>query len=85
MAVRLDNGNTATVIHKGTRRYAYGIEEFDSNGEVVRGHSGGGRTDAQILWNSGYTVIIQINESPPSANAISNEIISFISKQNGMR
>ena len=70
---------------KGTRRYAYGIEEFISNGEVVRGHSGGGRTDAEMLWDSGYTVIVQINANPPSVNSISNEIISFITRQNGMR
>jgi hypothetical protein len=67
---------------KGTRRYAYGIDEFDSNGEVVRGHSGGGRTDAQMLWNSDYTIIVQINANPPSVNAASNEIINFITRQN---
>lgn len=70
---------------KGMRRYAYGIEEFDSNGELVRGHSGGGRTDAQMLWNSGYTIIVQINAIPPPVNAISNDIINFVTKQNAMR
>ncbi|HEX6189265.1 MAG TPA: serine hydrolase domain-containing protein [Pyrinomonadaceae bacterium] len=70
---------------KGTRRYAYGIEEFVSHGEVVRGHSGGGRSDAEMLWDSGYTVIVQINANPPSVNAISNEIITFITRQNGLR
>jgi CubicO group peptidase (beta-lactamase class C family) len=67
---------------KGTRRYAYGIEEFDSNGEVVRGHSGGGRTDAQMLWNSDYTIILQINANPPSVNEVSSKIIDFITRQN---
>jgi CubicO group peptidase (beta-lactamase class C family) len=70
---------------KGMRRYAYGIEEFVSNGEVVRGHSGGGRSDAEMLWDSGYTVIVQINANPPSVNAVSNEIISFITRQNGLQ
>lgn len=70
---------------KGTRRYAYGIQEFVANGEVVRGHSGGGRTDAQMLWDSGYTIIVQINANPPAVTAVSNEIINFITKQNAMR
>jgi len=69
----------------GTRRYAYGIQESDSNGQVVRGHSGGGRTDAQMLWDSGYTIIMQINANPPAVTAVSNEIINFITKQNAMR
>lgn len=70
---------------KDARRYAYGVEEFDSNGELVRGHSGGSRTDARMLWNSSYTVIVQVNAVPPPVNAISNEIINFITKQNAMR
>ena len=67
---------------KGTRRYAYGIEEFDSNGEVVRGHSGGSRTDVDMLWNSGYTVVVMVNAVPLPVNAISNDIINFITRQN---
>jgi hypothetical protein len=51
----------------------------------VRGHSGGSRTDVQMLWNSGYTVIVQINAVPPPVNAISSDIIRFITKQNAMR
>ena len=38
VAVRLDNGNTATVIHKGTRRYARGERVrliFDEDGTLL--------------------------------------------------
>ena len=71
--------------NKGARRYAYGITEFDSNGELVRGHSGGSRTDVEMLWNSGYTVIVLVNAVPPPVDAISNDIINFITRQNAMR
>ncbi|HEX8843956.1 MAG TPA: serine hydrolase domain-containing protein [Pyrinomonadaceae bacterium] len=67
--------------NKGARRYAYGITEFDSNGELVRGHSGGSRTDVEMLWNGGYTVIVLVNAVPPPVDAISNDIINFATKQ----
>jgi outer membrane lipoprotein SlyB len=38
VAVRLDNGNTATVIHKGSRRYAPGERVrliFDEDGALL--------------------------------------------------
>ena len=62
-------------------RWGYGIKERTINGEIVRGHSGGGRTDVQMLWNSGYTVIVQTNQTPPPATAVSNEIVAFLTKQ----
>ena len=61
--------------------YGYGFTERTVNGEVVRGHSGGGRTDVQMLWGSGYTVIVQTNRLPPPATALANEITRFITKQ----
>lgn len=70
---------------RGARRWGYGIVELKINGEVVRGHSGGSRADLQMLWDSGYTVIVHVNAIPPPVNAISNEIIGFITKQNAMR
>jgi CubicO group peptidase (beta-lactamase class C family) len=69
----------------GAYRHAYGIVEFESNGETVRGHSGGSRTDVEVLWNSGYTVIVQINALPLPVNTVSNDIINFITKQKAMR
>jgi CubicO group peptidase (beta-lactamase class C family) len=62
-------------------RWGYGIKERTINGEIVRGHSGGGRTDLQMLWNSGYTVIIQTNQTPPPVTVVSNEIVAFLTKQ----
>jgi hypothetical protein len=38
-----------------------------------------------MLWDSGYTIIMQINANPPAVTAVSNEIINFITKQNAMR
>jgi CubicO group peptidase (beta-lactamase class C family) len=68
----------------GSQRDGYGIFETESNGEFVRGHSGGSRTDVQILWNSGYTVVIMTNAIPPAATSISGEAVNFITKQNAM-
>jgi CubicO group peptidase (beta-lactamase class C family) len=63
------------------RRWGYGIMERIVNGETIRGHSGGGRTDVQTLWTSGYTVIVQTNTVPPPATALSGEIINFMTRQ----
>jgi CubicO group peptidase (beta-lactamase class C family) len=69
-----DDGN-------GTNDYGYAVRQSTVNGEIVRGHSGGGRTHLQMLWNSGYTIIVQTNTVPPPATALSNEIVQFITKQ----
>ncbi len=66
---------------KGTSRWGYGIRERIINDALVRGHSGGGRTDVQMLWASGYTVIVQTNKTPPSVTTLSGEIIAFLTKQ----
>ena len=68
-----------------TRRYGHGISEYDSNGGIVRGHRGGSRTDVEMLWNSGYTVIAMVNAIPPPVDATSNDIVSFITKQESLR
>lgn len=65
----------------GTTRWGYGIKERQMNGEIIRGHSGGGRTDVQMIWDKGYTLIVQINAGPPPVTIISNEILQFITKQ----
>jgi hypothetical protein len=70
---------------RGTRRSGYGIVESVLNGETIRGHSGGSRTDVEMLWNSDYTVIAQSNAFPLSVNVLSNEIIDFITTQNALR
>ena len=70
---------------KGARRWAYGMSESVVNGETVRGHQGGSRADVQMLWESGYTVIVLLNAIPPPVNAISNDITAFITSQRAMR
>jgi CubicO group peptidase (beta-lactamase class C family) len=70
---------------KDGRNWGYGIVESKVNGETVRGHSGGGRADVAILWNSGYTVIVQTNATPPPAAALSSQIVRFITKQLSLR
>lgn len=69
----------------GKSFWGYGVKESAANGEIVRGHSGGGRTHLQMLWNSGYTVIVQTNTVPPPVTALSNEIVQFMTKQIAMR
>jgi CubicO group peptidase (beta-lactamase class C family) len=74
-----------TLDDKGARRWAYGMSDFVVNGEHVRGHQGGSRVDVQVLWESGYTVIVLQNAIPPPVNAVSNDIAAFITSQIAMR
>jgi CubicO group peptidase (beta-lactamase class C family) len=69
----------------GALRYAYGIEESTSHGVIVRGHSGGSRTNVQMLWDEGYTVIFQSNAIPPPVNNLSAEVVDFLAKQSNLR
>ena len=69
---------------KGARFYGYGLQHSVINGETVRGHSGGGRTHLQMLWDSGYTVIVMTNTVPPPATDLSGEIVRFITKQKAL-
>lgn len=48
------------------------------NGETIRGHTGGGRTDVKMLWESDYTIIVLANLSPPPASAFGEEIAEFL-------
>jgi CubicO group peptidase (beta-lactamase class C family) len=70
---------------QATQRWGYGFAERTVNGETVRGHTGGGRADVEMLWESGYTVVVQTNATPPPASALSSEIINFITKQRSLR
>ncbi len=74
-------GDTVNTDPKGLVRDGYGIFEYDSNGEPVRGHSGGSRTDVEMIWNGGYTIVIMTNSLPPAANSISRQIVDFITRQ----
>lgn len=70
---------------KGLRRWAYGMSESVVNGENVRGHQGGSRSDVQMLWQSDYIVIVLVNAIPPTVNVVSNDIVAFITSQNAIR
>jgi hypothetical protein len=74
-----------SVDERGARRWAYGIVESVINGETIRGHRGGSRAEVHLLWESGYTVIVHANAIPPPADAVSDDIIAFITKQHALR
>ena len=73
------------VNERATQRWGYGFVERTVNGETVRGHSGGGRADVAMLWESGYTVVVQTNITNPPADAFSAEIVNFITRQRSLR
>ena len=70
---------------KGNNLWGYGVKQTTINGQIVRGHSGGGRTHVQILWDSGYTIIVQTNTVPPSVTDLSSEVVGFITGQIALR
>lgn len=76
---------TPKVAERSVKNWGYGIKETIVNGETVRGHSGGGRADVAILWNSGYTVVVLANVLPPTAADLSAKIVDFITKQEALR
>ena len=80
----IHNGRQFTKLFVTEDMVGHKLGEFAPT-RLFRGHSGGSRVDVQILWNSGYTVIIMTNAIPPAANSISGEIVSFITKQNSLR
>jgi CubicO group peptidase (beta-lactamase class C family) len=58
-------------------KYAYGFEERFVEGKRVVGHGGGApgmNCDLRMYWESGYTVIVMSNFSPPIAQQISRYI-----------
>ena len=66
-------------------KWGYGITEAVINGETVRGHSGGGRANVDILWKSGYTVVVLVNVTPPAAGDLSAKIVEFLTRQESLR
>ena len=58
-------------------KYAYGFEERFVEGKRIVGHGGGAlgmNCDLRMYWDSGYTVIVMSNFSPPIAQQISRYI-----------
>lgn len=62
----------------GGMLFGYGVVERTINGQLVRGHSGGGRSDVQMIWDGEWTVVVQTNRTPPSATMLMNEILRFL-------
>lgn len=63
------------------RKSAFGLVEYEVNGETIRGHIGGSRTEVEMLWESGYTVIILTNQVPPTVQTVSGPIIKLLTSQ----
>ena len=60
-----------------SEKYAYGFEERFVDGKRVVGHGGGApgmNCDLRMYWDSGYTVIVMSNFSPPVAQQISRYV-----------
>jgi CubicO group peptidase (beta-lactamase class C family) len=58
-------------------KYAYGFEERFEEGKRVVGHGGGApgmNCDLRMYWDSGYTVVVMSNFSPPIAQQLSGFI-----------
>jgi D-alanyl-D-alanine carboxypeptidase len=66
---------------RGKIFWAYGMAHRVIDGEPVRGHSGGGRADVEMLWNSDYTIVILTNAVPPPADAFGTEIATFLADE----
>jgi CubicO group peptidase (beta-lactamase class C family) len=74
----LTNLITTGKVQAGPRRkYAYGFEEALEDGKRVVGHGGGApgmNCNLSMFWDSGYTVIVMSNFSPPIAGQVSQYI-----------
>jgi CubicO group peptidase (beta-lactamase class C family) len=58
-------------------KYAYGFEERFVEGKRVVGHGGGApgmNCDLRMYWDTGYTVVVMSNFSPPIAQHVSHFI-----------
>ena len=70
-------------VGRGEELNLRGMRERKVNGETVRGHTGGGRADVQMLWESDYTIIVLTNLSPPAASAFGEDIVEFLTGPSG--
>ncbi len=58
-------------------KYAYGFEDGRAHGRRVVGHGGGApgmNGDLNIIWDSGYTVVVLSNLDPPAADTVSGYV-----------
>lgn len=62
------------------RYYGYGVMRSTINGQTMIGHSGAGRFDVRHLVESGYTLTVATNHSPPPVSATSLAVMDFIAR-----
>lgn len=67
-------------------KYGYGFYDMDVKGERAVGHSGGGgdlavAAEVEMLWDSGYTVVILSNYDLPETRRLAHDILRFLREQ----
>jgi CubicO group peptidase (beta-lactamase class C family) len=67
-------------------QYGYGFYSMDVKGERAVGHSGGGgdlavAAEVEMLWDSGYTVVILSNYDLPETRRLAHDILRFLREQ----
>lgn len=65
-------------------KYAYGFEDYTMDGKHIAGHGGGApgmNGELRIFRDGSYTVIVLSNYDPPSATALTRQILTFLLDQ----
>ena len=67
-------------------KYGYGFYNMDVKGESAVGHSGGGgdlavAAEVEMLWDSGYTVVILSNYDLPETRRLAHDILRLLREQ----
>jgi CubicO group peptidase (beta-lactamase class C family) len=67
-------------------QYGYGFYNMDVKGERAIGHSGGGgdlavAAEVEMLWDSGYTVVILSNYDLPETRRLAHDILRLLREQ----
>jgi CubicO group peptidase (beta-lactamase class C family) len=67
-------------------QYGYGFYSMDVKGERAVGHSGGGgdlavAAEVEMLWDSGYTVVILSNYDLPETRRLAHDILRLLREQ----
>jgi len=67
-------------------KYGYGFYRMDVKGEPAVGHSGGGgdlavAAEVEMLWDSGYTVVILSNYDLPETRRLAHDILRLLREQ----
>jgi D-alanyl-D-alanine carboxypeptidase len=65
-------------------KYGFGFEDYTMRGKHIAGHGGGApgmNGEFRVFRDGSYTVIVLSNYDPPSATALSRQILSFLLDQ----